>query len=288
MVARSGEVVAAGAVVFAPRRQVLLVHRPKYDDWSFPKGKLERYEHRTAAAVREVAEETGLHIRLGPPLSDQEYPVGTRAKRVHYWTARVVGDDDVEGYRFKDEIDRVAWVPWEAAHERLSYDFDRDTLAEAIALRLSTRAIVVLRHAEARSRSRWHGPDAERPLLVAGRRQAERLVPILAAYGVERVVASSSTRCVETVAPFAAAAGLSPTLTEALAEEGAAEGRAESAVDDVLASTREPVLLCTHRPVLPRVLWSAGVRVDRPLAPGELVVVHERHGRVVSWERHGR
>ena len=59
-------------------------------------------------------------------------------------------------------------------------------------------------------------------------------------------------------------------------------------VDEVLAATREPVLLCSHRPVLPRVLLSAGVRVDRPLAPGELVVVHERHGRVVSWERHGR
>ena len=68
------DVVAAGAVVFRPGRQVLLVHRQRYDDWSFPKGKLDPGEHATTAAVREVGEETGLHVRLGPPLPEQRYP----------------------------------------------------------------------------------------------------------------------------------------------------------------------------------------------------------------------
>ena len=61
------------AVVSPARGQVLLVHRPKYDDWSFPKGKLDPGEHPAAAAVREVAEETGLRVRLGPPLARQRY-----------------------------------------------------------------------------------------------------------------------------------------------------------------------------------------------------------------------
>ena len=93
--------------------EVLLVHRPKYDDWSFPKGKLDPDEHVTTAAVREVAEETGLDVRLGPPLSHagvRRPQRPTRTKHVHYWAARVVGDDDVSTYRPNDEIDAVEWV----------------------------------------------------------------------------------------------------------------------------------------------------------------------------------
>ena len=95
---RAADVVAAGAVVFRPGREVLLVHRQKYDDWSFPKGKLDPREHPTTAAVREVAEETGLHVRLGPPLATMRYPNNGRMKTVHYWQGRAVGDDDVSAY----------------------------------------------------------------------------------------------------------------------------------------------------------------------------------------------
>ena len=90
---------------------MLLVHRPKYDDWSFPKGKLDRGERAAAAAVREVAEETGLRVRLGPPLSSQRYAVSGGMKTVHYWTGTPVGDADVSGYTPNDEIDEVEWVP---------------------------------------------------------------------------------------------------------------------------------------------------------------------------------
>src|SRR5690349_1211197 len=89
---------SAGVVVFRPGKQVLLVHRPKYDDWSFPKGKLDRGEHPAAAAVREVAEETGLAVRLGVPLGSQRYPISRGTKSVTYWAGRVVGDDDVSTY----------------------------------------------------------------------------------------------------------------------------------------------------------------------------------------------
>lgn len=79
------DVLAAGAVVWRRRREVLLVHRPAYDDWSFPKGKLDPGEWLPAAAVREVGEETGLAIRLGPPLRTQRYLNGDRMKSVYYW-----------------------------------------------------------------------------------------------------------------------------------------------------------------------------------------------------------
>ena len=168
------DVVAAGAVVIrkarsgrGKRHEVLLVHRPRYDDWSFPKGKLDRGEHVTACAVREVEEETGLRIRLGPPLPDQQYPVAAGLKTVHYWVARVVGDDDVRRYVPNAEIDRVAWVPWDKVPGRLTYEHDRETLAAARPLRRRTKALVVLRHAEASPRKAWRGDDRRRPL--AGR-----------------------------------------------------------------------------------------------------------------------
>ena len=110
------DVLAAGAVVFRPGKDVLLIHRPRYDDWSFPKGKLDPGEHAAAAAVREVAEETGLGVRLGPPLAEQQYPLdnGNR-KVVSYWVGRAVGDDDVSGYAPNNEVDAVEWVAYDQA-----------------------------------------------------------------------------------------------------------------------------------------------------------------------------
>ena len=162
---RSGDVRAADAVLAAGgvvvrKGRVLLVHRPAYDDWSFPKGKLDRGESSPAAAVREVEEETGLRIRIGMPLSRQSYPTnGSRTKLVDYWIGRVVGDPDVSGYRINREIDDVAWVDVDKARQLLTYKRDRRTLAEALATGKPTRALVVLRHGDARSRKRWRGDD---------------------------------------------------------------------------------------------------------------------------------
>lgn len=284
----AGDVRAAGAVVFRPGRQVLLVHRGRYDDWSFPKGKLDRGEHETTAAVREVAEETGLHVRLGPPLRDQRYTVARGTKTVHYWAGRVVGDDDVSGYAVNDEIDAVEWVDRDEAATRLTYDRDRATLREALGVRRRTQALVVLRHASARSRKAWRGDDRDRPLLQAGRAHALRLVPALAAYDVDRVVSSPALRCLETVAPFAETVGVGPERDDRLSEEDArgagVRALVERLVDDG-GRTRRGALLCTHRPVLPRVFAALGLP-DPALDPGELVVVHLRKGRVVACERH--
>jgi len=281
------DILAAGVVVFRPGREVLVVHRPKYDDWSFPKGKLDPGEHPVAAAVREVAEETGLHVRLGPPLPSQRYPAARRMKTVHYWTGRVVGDDDVTSYRHEDEIDTVAWLPLDEAVERLTYPHDRQTLAAAKRLRRRTHAVVVLRHARARARTAWRGPDADRTLLRAGEHEADRLVPLLAAYDVTRVVSSASTRCVQTVRPYAETAGFPLDLRPPLSEEDAAP-EAVAAVVDELFGAEEGAVLCTHRPVLPLVYDAAGIELDPDdgLAPAEMLVLHVRKRRVVAVERH--
>lgn len=280
------DVLAAGAVVFRPGKRVLLVHRPRYDDWSFPKGKLDRGEHVASAAVREVEEETGLHVRLGPALAGQRYPVsGGRMKSVAYWTGRAVGSDDVSGYRPNAEIDQVAWVPYDQARDQLTYDHDRDTLREAYRLRRRTHAVVVLRHGDARSRKAWRRQDDRlRPLLQAGRQQAQKVIPVLAAYDVTRIVSSSSTRCVETVAPYADTTGWKLELEDVLSEEDATAPGVVGLVDD-LVNGDESAVLCSHRPVMPTVFDALGVP-DPRLEPGGLLVAHVRKGTVVATELH--
>ena len=197
-----------------------------------------------------------------------------------------VGGEDVSGYLVNEEIDQLAWLPYDEAMARLTYDRDRDTLTEATRLRKKTRALVVLRHAKARARTSWRRPDPERPLLVPGHQQAQRLVPLLAAYGATRVVSSSATRCVDTVRPFADSTGWALEQHDGLTEEGADLDSVFDAVDDLVAGP-ESAVLCTHRPVLPTVWDVLGVR-DARLEPAGMVVIHHRSGRVVATELHPR
>ncbi len=278
------DVVAAGVVVWRTGREVLLVHRPRYDDWSFPKGKLDPGEAAPAAAVREVLEETGLRVRLGPPLADQTYAVGAGGKVVHYWVGwvRDDADDDVSTYEPNAEIDQVAWVPLAQARERLTYPRDRATLAAAEPWRRRTRTLVVLRHGKATSRKAWDEDDRLRPLEPRGLEQAQRLVGVLPAWDVARLVSSSSTRCTQTLEPYADAAGHRLRTTDALTEEGATDSGVADIVAGLLERRRGSVL-CTHRPVLPTVLAALGVRPE-VLDPGGFVVVHHRKGRIVAAE----
>src|SRR3954447_10857127 len=279
------EILSAGAVVSRKGPDVLLVHRPKYDDWSFPKGKLDPGEHETAAAVREVAEETGLDVRLGPPLKAQRYAVAAGDKVVHYWAGRVVGGDDVSMYRPNDEIDEVAWVPLSKADCVLTSRRDRETLAEFAKVRRKSTPLVVLRHAKARARKSWRGKDPQRPLTHDGEIQAEQTVPILAAYGVQRVVSSSSQRCWTSVAPYADVADLEIAVTDDLSEEGASERRVERIVHRLLHDIRPPTVLCTIRPINPLVYAAMGVP-EHKLEVGSMLVVHHRLGQVVAIEHH--
>ena len=281
---QSPDVLAAGVVVFRAGRHVLLVHRPKYDDWSFPKGKLDPGEHSTTAAVREVLEETGVRVRLGPALTGQRYANGERMKTVHYWVGWASGDDDISGYAPNDEIDAVAWVPYDEALEQLTYPHDAETLREARKLRKVTHAVLVSRHAAAQSRKSWSKSDRTRPLTEAGREQSEQLVPLLAAYDASRIVSSNNTRCVETMQPYAATTGWTLEEYDVLSEEGASAAGVAELIDKVLADDRG-VVLCTHRPVLPAVLGALRIG-EFAMEPAELLVVHVRKNQIVALERH--
>lgn len=293
---------AAGALVWRERKgrlQVQLIHRPRYRDWSWPKGKLDTGETLRECAVREVAEETGHEIVLGVPLPMQRYrtPEG-RFKRVHYWAARRARTDDAAAVRARppvpgidpDEIDDVVWLDVDKARERLTRPTDREPLDALVTAhergRLDTHALVVARHARARKRSAWAGGEDDRPLTPAGYLQAATLVPILSAYGARRIVSSSWLRCTDTLAPYARATGLSSGLSFDLTELAHTDdpSDAHDVVDDLL-SAAVPAVLCTHRPVLPTVLEALAARARRKvrdslpradpyLRPGELLVAH--------------
>ncbi|MFE4977140.1 NUDIX hydrolase [Kitasatospora sp. NPDC056651] len=124
-------VLAAGAVLWLPGRlkksgrlgrpRIAVIHRPKYDDWSLPKGKLEPGEGVVEAALREVREETGFRCLLGPELPAQHYRVQGRPKEVRYWAAVPSGGS----FRPNREVDRLEWLPAGKARARLTYDHDR-------------------------------------------------------------------------------------------------------------------------------------------------------------------
>lgn len=239
---------ASGGVVW--RRagdgvEVLVVHRPRYDDWTFPKGKLVDGEDPVAGGLREVEEETGLRCAPGPELTGTAYRdhLG-RLKLVRYWAMMPVAG----AFSPNKEVDEVRWVAPGQAHALLTYDRDRSVL-DSLPVPRPTAAVLLIRHAEAGERDRWEGPDRLRPLTEPGHRQARDLVATLAGYTVRRVVSSPYVRCTQTVEPLAAARRLPVETSDDLAE---GHGGAALARLDELAGTA--TALCTHRDVVIEVL----------------------------------
>ena len=202
------EIRAAGAVAWRPGPDgplVALVHRPKYDDWTLPKGKMEPGESVLLTAVREVEEETGQHVTLGRRLSPSCYDVDGRPKRVDYWVARA--QDPPAEFEPNHEVDQLAWLSVPEAADQLTYERDVVVLGEFAAGPADTVPLVLLRHASAGSRASWSGADLARPLDARGAADADALAWMLRCFGADRLISSAAERCVATVRPFAALTG---------------------------------------------------------------------------------
>lgn len=216
-------IVAAGGVVWRLRDgvpEVLVIHRPRYDDWSLPKGKPLPGEPELAAAVREVGEEVGAEVAVQKRVATVKYLVDDTRKKVTYWAMRYRGGEFVAN----DEVDAVEWLRIAAAHQRLSYDVDRGVLRDFAGSPVADSVIVLVRHAKAGRRSDWPGDDRLRPLDESGRRQAEILSTLLSLFAPTGIYAADLTRCVQTVEPLAFATNLQVRLEPAFADDNYADG----------------------------------------------------------------
>lgn len=296
---------AAGALIWRLKQnqlEVLIIHRPHYDDWSWPKGKQDPGETLPETAVREIREEVGLKITLGAPLAVTSYKVKGKSKEVYYWAAQLPAG--AKARADEGEVDQLRWVTPKQAKALLTNATDREPLQALVHLAkagdLATRSLVLVRHAKAKPRSSWAGAEGERILAATGKRQAHALSRLLTAWQPDRLLSSPWARCMQTVYPYAQAQGLSIKEKRALTEDSYRRDAQKSLkVAEAFCDRGDrSALLCTHRPVLPAVLAALEARAPKALRqalpqqdpflkPGELLVaqVSLLQGRLVSLEQ---
>ncbi|KAB2373640.1 NUDIX domain-containing protein [Actinomadura montaniterrae] len=282
---------AAGALLWRDGPdgpEFAVAHRPRYDDWSFPKGKLDRGEHMLRAAVREIEEETGLVPRLGRRLPTAEYRHGDRPKQVEYWAARPVAE---AAFTPNEEVDELAWLPAREAEARLSYRHDADLLRAFLDGPSRTWPLMIVRHGSAGEKHAWREPDELRPLDARGRAEAAALAALLHAYGPARVLSSATARCLETVLPYArrVRAGVVTDAAFTVGETGPDRARERLLA---LLGDGVPTVVCTHGENVSELVTGLcrelGEKVpdDPSLRKGEFWVAQVGEGALASLERH--
>ena len=274
------DILAAGGLVrrLVDREvQIVLVHRPRYDDWSFPKGKLLDGESSLEGALREVREETGLRVRTGAELPSSSYldHLG-RSKTVRYWAMEPLEGTDL---RPTGEVDEARWFDLADARTALTHDRDRvvlDALLDAAA------PVYLVRHAKAGDRSAWSGDDRSRPLSKSGRRQAKGLVHVLSSRPIQRIISSPAVRCVETVRPLAEQRGLSIEGRDELLEGAPLEGM----ITVIAEAWSVPSVLCAHGDLIPAAVEhyerrGARIASERGWKKGSVWVLEREAGLIV-------
>jgi 8-oxo-dGTP diphosphatase len=285
-------IIAAGAVVWRQEKkevQIALVHRPRYDDWSLPKGKQDGSESLISCAYRETLEETNLKVSFGPYIGDIEYFVADGLKKVHYWSARLA--DDSPEFHSNEEVDLLEWHSFESAIEKVTRDSDREIIEKFVNTPFDSYPLIMLRHAKALAREEWQSEDDDRPLEQLGQQQARRMLSLYQVYGLTQIHTSDAVRCHDTVEQMAHALDIPLTITNKVSEYTWKKNK-EKAIDYAkdLIKINEPIILCSHNPVLPRMMEKLTKKIDfdypsNKLEPGEAWILHHDKKEVLQIDR---
>jgi 8-oxo-dGTP diphosphatase len=292
----TSEIMAAGAVLYRVNQdefEIALIHRPRYDDWSFPKGKIEFGESFLATARREVLEETGYAAKFGPLIAEIQYLAEGVPKRVKYWAAHAISEPksiaDIE------EVDLLEWHSLKSAKAKLTHEEDRKVLKlfKDMSPGIDKNCtLILLRHAKALKRVEWIGDDGDRPLDNRGQIQSEKFRSIYEAYGIDEIFSSDAYRCLETVKPLGRDLGITVGIASDISEYQYSRDKEKPLkfAKKFLKASKEgesnkTVLLCSHNPVLPKILKElagsmAFDEIDRGLEPGDGWILFHRDGKV--------
>jgi broad specificity phosphatase PhoE/8-oxo-dGTP pyrophosphatase MutT (NUDIX family) len=277
---------AAGGVVFRKtpkgKLRILVAHRPRYDDWTLPKGKADGTESPEETAIREVLEETGAHCRVVASLGTTRYRVSGGVKEVSWFAMRPLPRS--KPFKKNSEVDAIEWLSRSRAMKRLSYEQDRELISGTDLKSLSqTGTLYLLRHATAGERAKWQGHDENRSLTKKGWRQSEAIAASLAEAGIERILSSPYERCVQTVKPLAKVVGAPIETTPLLAEEPDLD--ATYALVDGLVGAN--AVISSHGDVIPalvnRMMW-AGLSLESRFycSKGSIWVVEVENGKFTT------
>ena len=285
-------ILAAGAILWRKNEdkftEVALIHRPKYDDWSFAKGKAEAGESLIACAFREVFEETGIESEFGAFLGQVEYQTVDGLKQVSYWSAKAISN---KAFTPNSEVDEVKWVALTKVREFLTLETDKKILDKFMKIKFDTKPFILLRHAKAITRDEWQGDDDDRPLDALGQNQAKRLLSMYQVFNLQQIHTSDAVRCYDTVDPIAKGLGVKLEVTGKLSESSYKKDK-EKAIDYAkeLIKDDQRILLCSHNPILPKLLNKLTKKSDleaddEKLFPADSWVIHRIGKDVIHIDR---
>jgi len=281
---------AAGALLWREsselKIEIALIHRPRYDDWSLPKGKIEEGESSLRCAFREVLEETGITPQFGRELGSVEYKEPAGLKRVKYWAAKALTDEFLPN----EEVDEIKWLNPEDALPVATHESDRSIIENFLTQDPRTDTLIIVRHTKALERGDWDDDDSKRTLDERGVVQSEQLIQHLEPFGIDEIYSSDYIRCVQTVTPLAQSRGLKITEIPNLNEENF-ELDPERAISfaNAVKQDEKNILICSHNPVIPTML--RGILNTKlknkdliKLEPGDAWIVHRVRGEIVGLD----